>query len=493
MKLEEIVGGDGEYSRKRSALAAFAENSLPYPTLSAEALNYLKSGAICDLNEGHAPYRPRYILPDYSVLMKTGSNYLDLEAPKDFYEAIDALLIAYSHVPSITGYPVYLGDVDELLEPFVPTVAEGERRRLLRLFLTHIDRSFPDAFVHMDIGPRATVVGRDILELSAELKRAVPNISMRFSDATSAEFASIAASTALAIGKPYFVNHDALSREVGSDYAVASCYNTLRRGGGSHTLVRLSLKKIAVESLSVADFLEAKLPSAIRYLAEIINARARFVVEKSRFFDTSFLVKEGWVSLSKFTSMAGIFGLYEAVEELLKGAKMGQDAAADELALRIVEKARSLVKAEQGAYCEGFGGKFGFHAQSGIDSDEAVTPGVRIRYGEEAPLARQLGLEGRLHAFFDAGVSEICVFDRSAKANPSGIVTIAHGAMRAGIKIFSIISGDSDLVRITGYLVKRQDLDRLKSGETLREGTVSLAADSIDGGGVLKRKLRSLP
>jgi YjjI family glycine radical enzyme len=492
MKAEDIIRGEGEYRQKKHALAQFAENNLPYPGISPEAAAWLESGAICDLNEGHAPYRPRYILPDYSLLMKRGSNYLDLAPPRDFYEAVDALLIAYAHVPSITGYPVYLGDVDELLEPFADSVSEAERRKLMRLFLTHVDRCFPDAFVHMDIGPRETRVGRDILELSAELKRAVPNISLRFSSETPEAFAALAAGTALAVGKPYFVNHEALVAEVGPDYAVASCYNTLRRGGGSHTLVRLSLKKVAESAANIDDFFADRLPAAISALTEIINARARFVVEKSRFFETSFLAKEGFVSLDKFTSMAGVFGLYEAVEKLTGGKKMGRDAEADKLALRITQTARELVKAVPGAYCGGFGGRMGFHAQSGIDSDVAVTAGVRVRPGEEAPLARQLGLEGGLHKCFDAGVSEIAVFDRTAAANPAGLVTIARGALKSGIKIFAVIGGDSELIRITGYLVKRSDIERIRKGENLREGTVILGANSIDSGRVLERKERSL-
>lgn len=38
---------------------------------------------ICDLSEGHAPMRPRYIAPDYAKLMKEGCSYLRLDPPKD--------------------------------------------------------------------------------------------------------------------------------------------------------------------------------------------------------------------------------------------------------------------------------------------------------------------------------------------------------------------------------------------------------------------------
>ena len=46
---------------------------------------------ICDLFEGHAPVRPRYIVPDYDKFMKEGSRFLQLDAPKDFLIIINIL------------------------------------------------------------------------------------------------------------------------------------------------------------------------------------------------------------------------------------------------------------------------------------------------------------------------------------------------------------------------------------------------------------------
>ena len=70
-------------------------------------------------------------------------------------------------------------------------------------------------------------------------------------------------------------------------------------------------------SRNIKDFMENNLLKAVDSLVELINARAKFLVEESKFFEASFLAKEGLISLDKFTSMAGIFGLYECVETLL--------------------------------------------------------------------------------------------------------------------------------------------------------------------------------
>jgi len=74
---------------------------------------------ICDLNEGYAVYRPRYIVPNYDVYIQKGCKFLELPPPKDLDECLDGLLILYSHIPSITSFPVFIGNLDALLDPFI--------------------------------------------------------------------------------------------------------------------------------------------------------------------------------------------------------------------------------------------------------------------------------------------------------------------------------------------------------------------------------------
>ncbi len=481
-----------DFHEKRSQLAYTAENSLPYVRISQQASDYLQQGILCDIFEGHAPYRPRYILPDYQKFLQQGSEYLGLTPPKDFYEAINALLILYRYVPSITGYPVYLGQVDELLETYTDTVAPEEMEKLLRMYLIHIDRTLPDAFVHMNIGPKDTKVGRTILKLEKELLKAVPNISLKYGSETPDEFAKLALDTALTTGKPYFANHEALSGTLDEKYGVASCYNTLLIGGGSHTLVRLNLKAAAQSSTSYQDFLQRVLPETISCLAEIINARASFLVEEARFFESSFLSREGLIHLNRFTSMAGFFGLYECVEFVSGGGKMGLDEEANQMALDIVQQAHDLLKALPGAYCEGTCGKIGFHAQSGIDSDVEVTAGTRIQIGSEPSIFEQLQVASQLHPYFDTGISDIYLFDRTAHSNLDGLLTLVKGAIRQGLRIMAVNRGDGELVRITGYLVKRTDIEKYFKGEPLREGTVKLGAVSVANNKILERVIRNL-
>ena len=66
------------FAQKARYLSLEAENSLPYPELDEEAAKALEERVICDMYEGHAPFKPRYVMPDYSVVLEKGSTYLEL-------------------------------------------------------------------------------------------------------------------------------------------------------------------------------------------------------------------------------------------------------------------------------------------------------------------------------------------------------------------------------------------------------------------------------
>ncbi len=476
--------------QKRHQLIKESENFLPYVKVSEKTKELLEKRIICDLYEGNAPCYPRYLLPDYQKFFKNGSDYLNLKPPTDIYEAINALLIIYNYVPSIINYPAYLGQVDELLEPFTYGVSDEELRKLLQMFLVNIDRNLPNGLVHLNLGPKATKVGYLILELERELRNSVPNISLKIDARTTMEFLLEAIKTALEVGKPYFVNHTEMGNLLGENYGIAGCYSALKVGGGCHTLVRLNLKAIAENSKGFSKF-EESLAEAVTAQCELINARTKFIVEEADFFKNSFLVKEGLLDLGKFTAMAGVYGLYECVELLTEGKMMGHEMEANTIALGIIQKTMELVKAQEGLYCGGTADRIGFHAQAGVETDIDVTAGVRVKNGNEPGLVDQIMLSGKLHQSFDTGVNDIYLFDRNAKNNLEGIAKIINGALSNGIRVMAINSVESELVRITGYLVKRTDLIRYFSGDQFREATVKSGAESLKNNRIMDRKVIS--
>ena len=92
--------------------------------------------------------------------LRNGSEHLELNPPTDLDEALNFLLIMYTQVPSITGYPVYLGDFDKILEPYVDDLDDEALYKKMKLFWVALDRILPDAFVHTNLGPHDSRIAR---------------------------------------------------------------------------------------------------------------------------------------------------------------------------------------------------------------------------------------------------------------------------------------------------------------------------------------------
>lgn len=451
---------------------------------------------ICDLNEGHAPIRPRYIIPDYAKFMKEGSTFLQLPPPTDLYEALNSLLIFYKHVPSVTNFPVYLGQLDELLEPFIDTVPEEQARKLIKMFLIHVDRTVLDSFSHADIGPRATKAGYMLLEAEKELEQAVPNLTLKYEEGvTDDAFALAAVDCALHSAKPSFANHQMFKKELTENYVIASCYNGLPYAGGSYTLCRLILGNIARRAENIRDFKEKQLPYVLDIMARYMDERIRFEVEESGFFENNFLAKEGFIHQDKFTAMYGLVGLAECVNILLekegRSGRFGHDEAANDLGVEIMDIIDAFNSNHKNPYCEVTDGNFLLHAQVGIDSDIDMTPGTRIPIGEEPEeLIDQLLVLSRFHKYFPSGTGDIFPIDVTVHKNPEFVLDIVKGSFRKNLRYLSFYSSDSDVIRVTGYLVKRSEIEKLAAGSAVLQDTTALGLGAARNSHILERKVR---
>lgn len=178
----QAIVTDAHLSPKQKShfLALEAEASLPYLKLSPESARAMEQGIICDMFEGHTPFKPRYVLPDYAKFLAQGSEYLELSPASNFDEALNMLTILYHHVPSVTSIPVYLGQLDSVLLPYVGELSEASIYQKLKLFWIMLDRTLPDAFMHANIGPSDNIICRTILRVDAELKQIAPNLTFMY-------------------------------------------------------------------------------------------------------------------------------------------------------------------------------------------------------------------------------------------------------------------------------------------------------------------------
>ena len=487
-----ITDGNLDYKQKKHHLAYIAESTQAYPQVSNEAKNALQEKVICDLFEGHAPYRPRYVLPDYKLALKKGVNYLELEPPSDLDEAINFLSILFVQVPSITGYSVYLGNIDQLLLDYIDNLTEEEIYKKMKLFWRFIDRTLPDAFVHANIGPEDNVIARVILRIERELKQVVPNLTLKYdTEKTSDAFLTDAVKTVFEVAKPHIANHKMTASDFDGNYGVVSCYNSLPEGGGSHTLIRLNLKKITDTHIGNTEaFLNGTLKKYCEMTLDIIEARTKYLVETVKYFNTDFLAKEGIISLDKFSAMFGFYGLAECVNQLMKNSGQnfiyGKDEEANQLGHLVLKEMKKIVDSRELPYCEANKGRAFFHSQSGIDIDIEETAGARIPIGEEPDIYAHINTVAPHHHLFSGGISDIFHFDNTVKRNPAAILDIIKGAFTKGMRMFTFNLSDSEFVRITGYLVRRSDLKDFRE-EGSRYGSALFAANSMDNANVDER------
>ena len=526
------------HEQKVTALERAAEALIEVLPLPSDYGRLKDAGIICDLAESNCPPRPRYILPDYEKLFREGCAFLQLPPPADLDEALNVLSIFIRHVPSVTNFPVFIGRLDLLLDPFVQECAAQESRaaakKKIALFLRYVDRTVTDSFCHYDIGPAETAAGTIILECEKDAPCAVPNLSLLYDpDTTPENFALLAAECALSSAKPSFANHRLFESELGRGYALASCYNGLLIGGGAYTLSRLRLGHLgeawAAHSGDIGAFY-ADLETAVQTMLAYMDARIDFIVNKSNFFESNFLAREGFIRRDKFTGMFGIVGLAECVNTILShvggslppsseaaqkqnksassplppsagGAggrppatppeRFGHSAAADELGVAIIEKIQALVNAHKNKYCEAAGGRFLLHGQVGIDTDTGESPATRIPIGEEPEdLAEHLTHCGLFHRYFPAGTGDVFPLEATVRQNPRYLLDIVRGAFAKGGRYFSFYAGDSDVFRVTGYLVKRSEMEKLASGNAVLQNTTALGLGAARNSHVLERKRR---
>lgn len=470
------------YKQKLLHLAQAAENSIDPIERPKEADYFFEHGGIDYMCEGNAPYRPRYICPDYGKFLAQGSEFLRLKPAETLDDALWNLAMVYDNVPSVTSRPVYVGQLDRMLDPFLDGYSDEEVKARLRRFLNYIDRTVASGYCHANIGPEETRAGRLLMEVEQELANAVPNFTLKYDPAiTPDDFARLAVKTTLTCANPAFAN-DRIHRETyPGDYTVVSCYNVLPMGGGAYCLDRLLFPRLADMASSVDDFMDNILPSATGALLEYMNSRIKFLVEKSNFFETSFLAKEGLISRDRFCAMFGVAGMSECVAKLLglhDGRAYGTDDEANDLADRIMCQVYKQVLEFPAVYSEVSGNRFTLHAQAGFSDMPGVTPGVRIKVGDEPEVFYDhIRHSARMHRFFNAGVSDIFPVEPTAKSNPDAVLDVVKGAFAIDDKYLSFYSSNGDLVRITGFLVKRSEMEKFARGKAV------LADTSHDGEG----------
>ncbi|KJG07748.1 hypothetical protein UB33_02240 [Photobacterium angustum] len=494
-KMKQIITSSTLSPKQKTLfLSLEAEAIVDYMSVSDEILEAKNEGIICDMFEGNAPFKPRYVLPDYAKYLQNGSSYLELEPAKNLDDALNALTIIYHHVPSVTNYPVYIGQLDDLLLPFINSESETDIYNKLKRFWIMLDRTLPDAFMHANIGPTDNIICRTILKIDAELKQVAPNLTFMYdAEVSPISLLEQACQNICECSKPHIANYPMFKDTFGKQgFGIVSCYNSLPLAGGANTLVRLNLKAAAEKATDVDNFINQVLPHYCQMTFGLIEARSTFLHEESNFFN-SFLVQEQLIDENRFAPMFGIYGMAEAVNLLLEKSgsteKYGQSDSANTLALSITQLLSDIVTNTPVKY--GYNQRALLHSQGGISCDQNVTPGIRIPYGTEPDPVLHIKALAAHHQYYLSGISDILTIDETIKQNPLAMVTLCKGALSMGFREFTANVHSNDLVRVTGYMIKLSDVAKFKEAGS-RTNTTWLGSEASEQTDILKRLPRVL-
>ena len=100
--------------------------------------------------------------------------------------------------------------------------------------------------------------------------------------------------------------------------------------------------------------------------------------------------------------------------------------------------------------------------KAGADGREN-SPGTRIPVGVEPDILDQLAVNEVFQKYFPTGTGDIFRFEETYLNTPEAILDIIKGAFENKLRYFSGYLENNDVVRVTGYLVKKSELEKLRN------------------------------
>ena len=168
---------------------------------------------------------------------------------------------------------------------------------------------------------------------------------------------------------------------------------------------------------------------------------------------------------------------------------MNDEATA--LGIRIMDAIDRRVKEHVAPYCDAYGHRYRLHAQVGIDTDGMDdSPGTRIPIGVEPTMLEQLEVNEKFHPYFPTGTGDIFKFEETYLKTPEAVLPIIKGSLANGLRYFSGYLENNDVVRVTGYLVKKSEIEKLRQKKQSLNQVTLFGMGAQDGGHALDRRIQ---
>ena len=141
-------------------------------------------------------------------------------------------------------------------------------------------------------------------------------------------------------------------------------------------------------------------------------------------------------------------------------------------------------------YCDAFDHHYRLHAQVGINTDGLEdAPGTRIPVGAEPTILEQLKVNEVFQKYFPTGTGDIFKFEETFINTPEAVLDIIKGTIGRGLRYFTGYLENNDVVRVTGYLVKKSEIEKLNQKKQSLNNVTIYGKQADDFGNALKRRV----
>ncbi len=224
---------------------------------------------------------PRYLLPDYALLLTRDGDPHGRGPARTAGDALEVLLAAYPQVPARAGRPRPLGRIDALLAPVLPPppATGADLEQLLTRFWHRLHALAGPGY--LTVGPGDGPVARVLLRIAATEPRAdaaraghPPRLVLRVDpELTPDELIAAALAIPVTAGGPLLAADAARPPGIGPDHALADTGIRLPTGGGAYGLVRFDLLAGVLQHRGgLTEYLDRTLPEQLDLFARMLAA-----------------------------------------------------------------------------------------------------------------------------------------------------------------------------------------------------------------------------
>ena len=158
-----------------------------------------------------------------------------------------------------------------------------------------------------------------------------------------------------------------------------------------------------------------------------------------------------------------------------------------------MDKLEETNAAHEGVYVERTANRYLLHEQVGAslhEEDKDNTPAHRVRVGEEPALLEHLKQSAPFHRYFPSGTGDLFAFDQTYVDHLDAIVDIVDGAFALNYRYITTYLKNTDLIRVTGYLVKKSEVAKARGDQAVLRDTTWFGSGTDLNAHVFDRTLR---